>query len=292
MEIILDKGSVPIHDKEILNYIESILHNISFDQLKKVTHTELDQAWRNWLQASTNNNIIGLEQFKYSSFTAGTTPSFSEFIGRNNTRRIRASNADFILTSLIAKTYNREIVYLEDAPLEKNDCLIISVPFSGNGFLHPQYPNILDTADQLGVPVMIDAAYFGISHGIEYALTHHCVTDFCVSLSKNFSTQTLRLGIRFTKENIDDGISAGVIGHNVFDRLGSYISIKLLNQYSHDWFINRYRPLALEVCQQVGLEPTNTVTFGLGTSAMTKYQRGDYVRVCISKTISRLSSNS
>jgi hypothetical protein len=292
MEIILDKGSVPVYDNEILNYIETVLHDINFKQLTNVSHADLDLAWRNWLQSSSYNTVIGLEQFKHSSFTAGTTPCFSEFIGRHNTRRIRISNADFILTSLVAKTYNREIVYLEDAPLEKNDCVIISVPFSGNGNLHPLYPGILDTADALDIPVMIDAAYFGISHGIQYTLTHPCITDFCVSLSKNFSTQVLRLGIRFTKEIVDDGISAGVVGHNVFDRLGSFISINLLNQFSHDWFITRYRPLALEVCQLAGLESTNTVTFGLGTPDMTKYQRGDYVRVCISKTISRLSSNS
>jgi hypothetical protein len=281
----------PLIIPETVEFINNLMSQITVDGVRQVEHKELDQSWRNWLTNSSYNSVAGLDQFNYSCFSAGTTPAFGEFISRFPTRRVRSSRSDFVLTQILARSYGRSIVSLEDEKLDSNDCVIISFPFSGNGSFYPGYNELLDSADQLKVPVFIDGAYFGISHGITYPLQRPCITDFAVSLSKNLSANSSRLGIRFTRNAVDDGISAGLIMNNVFDKLNAYISIQLLNHFSHDWIINKYIPLNALVCKQHNLTPTPTVTIAIGGEEYAQFKRGDYIRVCISQELSELSFN-
>lgn len=279
----------PLCIPEAVDFINQLMPTLTVDMLSRVDHTTLDQTWRNWLESSSHNTIAGLNTFKHSAFSAGTSPVFGEFISRYPTRRVRVSRSDFIITRILARTYNRELVYLEDAPLSANDCVILSVPFSGNGSYYPTHTELFDQADALEIPVFVDGAYFGISHGIKYPLDRDCVTDFATSLSKHIAGVPFRMGIRFTRQVVDDGISASLLGSNVFDRLNSYLSIQLLNQFSHDWIINRYRNLSNLVCTANNLTSTNTVTIAIGTPEMEEFKRGDFTRVCISEELNRLS---
>lgn len=282
----------PLYIQESVDFLNQLLPTVTVDKISSIEHLALDHAWRSWLISSSYNTVVGLDTFEHSSFSLGTTQSFGEFISRYPTRRIRVSRSDFIITQLLSKTYHRDMLYLEDGPIHTNDCIILSVPFSGNGSYHPEHLTILDQSDDLGIPVLIDGAYFGISHGIDYPLLRPCVTDFVTSLSKSISGVPFRLGIRFTKQRVEDGISIGQIGSNLFDRLNSYVSIQLLNQFSHDWVINKYRTLSEVVCQNNNFVTTNTVTLALANSQMKEFKRGDFYRVCISEEISRLSKNS
>ena len=112
------------------------------------------------------------------------------------------SRSDFILTKILCKTYQRNLSYLEDDWFREGDALIMSFPYSGNGSYYPEYENVLDTCDQLNIPVFIDGAYFGISKDINYPLQHDCVKDFSVSLSKNIAGNPLRLAFDLLKKKL------------------------------------------------------------------------------------------
>ena len=278
----------PLTDRHVKGAIDKILRDIDLAKISSVTNSEHDTAWRKWIMATPYNKVQGLESFNYSAFIPGTTDAFGEFIARYSTRRVRVSRNDFVLTEILARSWNRQLVYLEDEPLNDNDCAIISLPFSGNGSYYQHWNDFLNQADDLGVPVFLDAAYFGISHGIEYPLHRTCIKDFSLSLSKNLAGNPLRLGIRFTKDNIDDGITAGLIGSDIFDRLNAWIAIQLLNKFSHAWTINRYQSISDDIVAKNNLVSTNTVTLALGNESMTQFKRGDYIRVVISDEISRV----
>lgn len=276
----------PLTDPTVISYIDVILKLTTVGKLKEVTQKKLDTAWRSWMIDSSYNTVDGLDKFKYSAFSPGTTDAFGEFISRYPNRRIRSSKSDFVLTTILAKSYGRNILNLEDGELNKQDCVIMSFPFSGNGSYYPEYNTVFDQADKLNVPVFIDGAYFGISHGIDYPLDRDCVKDFAISLSKNFAGNPFRLGIRFTKDLVDDGITAGLIGSDIFDRLGSFISIELMKQFSHNWLIEKYKKISDDFCKKSNLNTTNTLTIGLGGPDMFEFKRGDYIRVCITQDIS------
>ena len=280
----------PIQDSEVQGSIDKILSNLSLSAIASVTHNELDLQWRRWLQSSSYNTIIGLDTLPYSAFCPGTTNAFGEFIARYSTHTIRVSRSDFILTKILAQSWNRRLKFLEDGTLEHNDCVLISLPFSGNGSYHSAWPSILDQAEELDVPIFVDAAYFGLSHDIVYPLNRTCIKDFTVSLSKNLSGKSLRLGIRFTRDQVDDGITAGLLGSDIFDRLNAYISIELLKTYSHCWFISKYKKRSDEISKKFGLRNTHTVTLKIGDDSMTEFKRGDFVRVVISEELSDLAT--
>jgi hypothetical protein len=282
----------PMQDKSIIAFINQIFPQITFEKLMELPHENLDHSWRKWLKSSSYNIVEGLDELKYSAFSPGTTDAFGEFIARYPNKRIRVSRSDFILTKILSKSYGRNLLYLEEGNLENNDAVIISLPFSGNGNEYPNFDSVLDQADELDVPVFIDGAYFGISSEVKYPLHRKCIKDFAVSLSKNLAGHPLRLGMRFTKEEVDDGITAGLIGSDVYDRLGAYISIELLNKFSHDWLIDRYRDKSVEFCNKNGLTQTKTFTLALGTSEMTEFKRGDYVRISITEELSEIVGRS
>lgn len=278
----------PLYIPEAVNFINQLMPTLTVDKIAAATHVEFDQTWRSWLQNSTYNTVHGLKEFKHSCFSLGTTPAFGEFISRYPTRRVRVSRSDFVITKILSRTYGRSFQHIEDGPLESTDCVILSVPFSGNGSYHPDHIKLLDCADEIDVPVFIDGAYFGISHGVDYPLDRKCVTDFATSLSKHLSGVPFRMGVRFTKEPIDDTITASLIGSNVFDRLNAYISIQLLNQFSHKWIIDKYQPISKQVCLANNLTPSNTVSITLGGNEYKEFKRGDYRRVCISEELNRV----
>jgi len=188
------------------------------------------------------------------------------------------------MAGILSKAYNRKLVYIEDHPITENDLIIMSLPFCGNGGVHKNYNEILIDADRLGVPVLIDGAYFGISKGLTYDFNHSCITDFTVSLSKCFDVMNLRLGIRFTKEKIDDGISAGIIAGDIFNRYGGKIAVGLMREFSAKFIPDKYQSEYLKICKLYELTPTNTVTLALGNQTLHKdFMRGEYARLCISE---------
>lgn len=279
----------PMNVTEARIFTESLFKSITYDKLLETSHWQLDQAWRHWISQSSYHNVTGLDTMRYSSFCPGVTDAFGEFIARYPTRRVRVSRSDFILTKILCTSWSRDWLPLEEGNLEPNDCIVMSLPFSGNGSYHPAWSDLLEQAESMLIPVFVDGAYFGISKNINYPLHYNCIKDFSISLSKNLAGNPLRLGIRFTRDNIDDGITSGLIGSDIFDRLGAYISIKLLEQFPHNWFLEKYQLKSTEICNRLELTPTNTLTLAIGKDSMTQFQRGDYVRVSISQELSRIS---
>jgi hypothetical protein len=274
-------GHKPLQIPEVIKFINQQFPQITWHKLMEVKHSDLELAWRAWLLASPYNKITGLEQFTHSGFCPGTTDAFGEFIARYPHRRVRISRSDFVLTKILSRSWGHSLEFVEDGPLESNDCMIMSMPFSGNGDRLPNQDALLDQADQLEIPVFVDGAYFGISQDIEYPLHRTCIKDFTVSLSKNMVGDPLRLGIRFTKDAVDDGITAGLIGSDIFDRFGAYLTVQLLDNFSHSWLMQKYFTKSQQICKELGLTPTKTFTLALGPESMTDYKRGDYVRICI-----------
>ena len=69
--------------------------------------------------------------------------------------------------------------YVEEDALRKGDALIVSVPFSDYGDVHPKLAAILDQCDKLKIPVFIDAAYYCIARGVNFNLDRPCIENYC-----------------------------------------------------------------------------------------------------------------
>jgi len=287
-------GTRPFEDPTIESFISKEINNVNFKDIKKFKYETWDKTVRHWLTSSEYSSINGLELFNYSAYSNGTSSAFTEFIARNSSRRIRYSNNEFVLSKIISNTCNIENEKLENDVINDNDAVIISLPFSGNGTEYNDFDDLISNCNLLNVPVMIDGAYFGISHNTSYNLTHPCITDFCTSLSKPYGLQSLRIGIRFTKEFIDDELHVQT-SSNCYNKFGALLGVKVLDTYNHNWIVNRYYQTYLDICTENSLTPTNTLTLTTDNNNnpdFSKFKRGDYVRICVSdEIIRRLATN-
>lgn len=234
--------------------------------------TEYLNTYEEWIRSANNNSIIGLDHYKIKAFSNGTTEGFDKFYMKNRTRRFRCFKGEYMYHKLAWRNHF-DWAYLEDAPLHKNDAVIISLPFADTGNKHTGYHDLMRKCDELGVPVLVDCAYFGACRNIEFDFAYRCITDVTFSLSKVFPVAYARIGIRFTKEDDDDTL---LVYHkiNYNNKVGASIGLKFLEKFSPDYVTNKYLSKQIDFCKRLEVEPSNTVLFGIGGASWDSYNRG------------------
>ncbi len=253
----------------------------------KVSLTEYLETFYNWLNSSKWNNIVGLHLYNHKSFIYGTTQGFDHFYIKHRNKRFRFFKGEFMYHRASAKL-GLSWCYLNDDYIKQNDAVIISVPFSDSGTIHPDLDRILNICDCLAVPVLIDLAYYPLCKNLKVNLDHICIETVCASLSKVFDgAQYLRAGIRLQKENIDDGVdianSVGMVPHNTLAT-----ACYLMNKYTVDYNMAKYQTHYLNVCKDLNLRTTNCIMFGISDTEYKEYNRGNtWNRVCVSEDIGK-----
>jgi hypothetical protein len=245
--------------------------------------------YRQWIQTSTLNAISGLEHFPVASFSAGTTEAFDKFYLKNLHRRIRYFRGEYMYHQVAGRQYFKQAKFVEDDDLDSNDVLVLSLPFSDTGNAHPDMQATLTKCSQLGIPVLLDCAYFGICSGIEFNLDHDCITDLTFSLSKTFPVPHLRIGMRLTRTDDDDALLV-MNKTDYVNRLSCFVGVELLENFSPDMIYTRYQKSQLELCNKLGVTPSKCVIFGIDESNQyPQYNRGGVTnRLCLSKYLNNI----
>lgn len=272
------RGARPIKSREIADHLTT-------HQYRNIEIDEYAVTWRRWLQQSNTKILSGLDSFAYADYTAGTSQTFDHFLLKHHDKDIVVLPGEF----QYHRCAGRQIKFSNK--LTKNSALIISVPFSDTGKVHTAFNEIMQQCSDLGVPVCLDLAYWGIAQNIYLHLEQFpCVTEVTASLSKPFFTlERHRVGIRFTRDYQDDGIS-------MFNEVGMSNSISMslgvhyMNMFSCDYVWETYWEQYYNVCDALNLSATNTIIFGLGGEEYVEYNRGipGNNRVCISPSLSDL----
>jgi len=161
--------------------------------------------------------------------------------------------------------------------------VVISLPFSDFGDIHPNTNQILQQCNQLGIPVLIDCAFVGICQDINFDFDQPCITDITFSLSKTFPVANLRIGMRLTR--IDDDDSLLVHQKTRYTNwLGAAVGLELINQFSIDHNVLVWRESQHALCKLLDIIPSKSVIFGIGDSTYQQYNRGSLTnRLCLSK---------
>lgn len=272
------RGARPIVDP----IVTEIYKNFSYHE---VTLEQYSIAWKTWLTNSSNKQLLGIENFPYFDFTNGTSQTFDNFILKYSaTRTIVVLPGEFQYHKCIGR--HQKLVTSET--VSENQALIMSVPFSDYGSVHPNFNKILKKCNELNIPVCLDLAYWGISKNINLDLTQYpCVTEITSSLSKPFHTlENHRVGIRFTRNYENDGISM-INEVGMQNKYSMSIGCYYMERLSCDFMWNKYSQKYYGVCANLRLKNTNTVIFGLGDCSYSKYNRGilNNNRVCISENL-------
>lgn len=229
--------------------------------------------YANWLSNSTLNDIRGFDKFPYKTYANGTTEVFDKWYIRHRNRRLRIFRGEYMYHYATYRNLEMEFQWLEVEPLQENDHVIISLPFADSGNIRFETENVLNSAALLNVPVLIDAAYLGLTKGLDFDFSHPAIDTIAVSLSKTFPVSHLRVGMRLMRNDFDDGLD---IYHKTGyqNRWGAALGNQLITNYGID-----YNPTCFEhwqrfKCNEMKIEQSKTVLFGLGGSEWKQYNRG------------------
>lgn len=269
-------GSRFIKDEHTMNHLENLSFSLGDIVLSNLNH-EYTSTFRKWINSTTTNTIIGLDAFNYCDFCHGTTEAFDKFYIQNHTRRLRVFKADYAYHKFSHKNFE----FLENDILRPNDAIIISLPFSDTGEEY-QYDRILQAADKLNIPVLVDCCWFGTCSDVIFNFSYSCITTITFSLSKSFPVSRFRIGIRFSKDDFDDGLTA-YTRDNYVNTLAQYIGISFMESFSPDYIPNKYRNKQAHLCETMRITPSKVVLLGLGDAEWSFLNRGgEHNRLCLS----------
>jgi hypothetical protein len=281
-------GAAAIPDPDAMKIVASILAQPAVDQWlhDKDLHHRFVEQYRRWIISTESNKIRGLQLYPVSASSQGTSESFDKFYLKNHTRRFRCFKGEYMYHAASWKTCFPNWSWIDDGAIQAGDAVVMSYPFSDTGDKHPAMDHVLDQCDRLGVPVLIDCAFFGACHGLEFDFDRESITDITFSLSKTLPVPHARIGIRFTKKDDDDGL---MIHHKTayVNRLALGLGIDIMMQIGPDHCCGKFVQKQNLICQDLGVEPSATVFLGIDKQGRwPQYNRGtDTNRLCIANRL-------
>ena len=285
------RGARPIVNSEVTEFH----NNLQIDSYP--TLEEYTNVWREWINYSKNKSLLGLNKFSFADYTQGTSQTFDQFILRHSKdREIIVLNGDFQYHACLGKHVEFKYVnyphHLESIIKGPGlHALLISAPFSDFGCIHPDFENIMQICHIHDIPVCLDLAYWGIAKNIHIDLNQFpAIKEVTCSLSKPFYTlENHRVGVRFTKEYVDDGVSM-LNEVKMANNYSMALGIEYMKNFSPDYNWEKFKSAYEDVCHENDLVWTDTVIFGLGDdvrhSEFNRGVSGNY-RVCISEWLAR-----
>lgn len=226
-------------------------------------HKEFDT----WIHSS-KQTVIGLPESSY--IVSGITDAFHQTYSMYNNIGIFDGEYGYH-----EKVFPDRVT----TDLSKADIIIISHPFSADG--ESAHDKIM-IADQLGIPIFIDCAFFGACLNINFDFSKYKnIHSVCFSLSKSFGTGWQRVGLLYTKDNYP--VKHYADWQYPLTASAEY-HYQLIKKHNPDYIADKYRFQQLKICGTLNVKPSSTILFGLDYSnRYTQFKRGDVNRLCISK---------
>ncbi|HVG17325.1 MAG TPA: aminotransferase class I/II-fold pyridoxal phosphate-dependent enzyme [Chitinophagaceae bacterium] len=284
---LFSKNTIPVPTIEHIRYLQDleqqqVLSKSLFDPGLK---NEFLNSYFHWIQSSSLNRLEGISSFSNLSYVHGTSQAFDLFYAANNGRRFRCFKGEFIYHRLSWRN-NYSFKFIEDGELTASDAMVMSLPFSNTGNVHPDAERILSECEEKNIPVLIDCAYYGIARNIFFNLNYSCIKVITFSLSKIFyGLDRFRIGIR-CKRNFDDDPIDVFNSYDMFNKPGAAVGLEFIKHYPADYNQQTYHAKQLEICAAHNLTASNCVIFGLSTHDYPEFNRGgDLNRVCISNAL-------
>jgi hypothetical protein len=264
--------------------------NVDPSTLPQEADTFLEN-YQGWIESSKLNNFTGLGAFPYRFVSLGATQALDwwHYYSMSQGRTLRMFRGEY--------PYNRDVLlegqwmqdrYIDDAPLKSGDTVIISVPFSGSGRKPERWQWLMETCNEMDIPVLVDCAWFGTCFDIDVNLDEPCIKMVTFSTTKGLSCGNWRAGIAFSR--IDEGsLSVQTEWHHGI-HLNVAIANCLMDEFGPDSIAKKYQKSHFAVCDHYGFQPTNTVHVAQAplTDTWNSYSRdGAFNRVNIAKAIKR-----
>jgi hypothetical protein len=239
--------------------------------------SRFEKSFAGWIQSNDLNSCSGLENFQ-PDISQGATQAFDSFYLRHRGRKLRMFAGEYLYHIVVAKQLGIEWSFLDSADqLGEDDALILSIPFCDTGNLDNELDQILRTCEDKGVPVLLDCAYYTISKDIHLDVNFKCIDTVTFSLSKTFPIAHARIGMRYTRPEIQDGqkLHSNI---NYDNRISAGIGLHFIDRFRSDHVYKKYQSLYKAVTDYLELEPSQTIIFAEGDNEWEQYGRRDILQ--------------
>jgi len=242
---------IPAKDPTINDFI----NQLNFSNLRQPIDiaTLVSNIWR-WMNRSKRVNITGFD-FKHTTFATGVDNFIDSFVIRNNGIGLLPNT--YYYTFDICN-YHKNGYYLLDRKIKHNRSVIIEVPT-------PQYnieelKNIINKCRINNCYIALDLTFLPVcTHNVELDLS---LVDECwISMNKTWPVSDLRPALRFSKNEIKDlhYRSQAKDGHS---KISANTLASCIEEFSYDYIIDKYKPIADNILKTFELEPTNNLWLG------------------------------
>ena len=269
----------PIVDLDIISAMKNIEYVKKTSDLPIAENQiEFLHLHKKWIKSSKNFKISGLNDFE-SLVTYGVTDAFNDFYFLN--KKIYVMRGEY--------TYHRYLGYpvIDDIEqITSHSALIISYPFSATGNVHPEWENIIKVCEERSIKIFVDCCLFGISKVDELDLSSHCITHVAFSFSKTFSTAGNRTGVLYTRDKTFTPLK-NQNAHFYTNMIGQAMHMVLMSSFSPDYMYDKYRSKQEKLCNEFGIEASDTIIFGTSNSSEFDYfERDGYTnRICLTYSL-------
>jgi hypothetical protein len=262
----------PLSDNRIEQTIMEVLSGMLDKDISDTVYTNFKQEVTNWLVTSKLNTLTGFDKFNRVDIINGCT-QFIDNLYMQGPVQVLAN--DYRYHQRLGKA-----TFVQPGNLINYVPLVIAMPFPQVGKPHSKMKELLDEAFNKHIPVHIDGAWVSCCRDVDFDFSHPAIRSLGISLSKGLGLGWNRIGLRWTKDSVQDSISL-MNDFNMNNRALAMIGLHFVRNFEPDYLWNTHKERYFKVCKDFGLTPTSSIYLALkdsnpvGVSPLIRYLEND-----------------
>ena len=236
------------------NKIESITKSISAgNDFTDQVYVDFKREMTGWLFNSQLNHIVGFDYFNRVDIINGCT-QFIDNVYMQGQPQVLIG--DYRYHARLGNCWSRPGLLRQGVPL------VIAMPFPSTGAVHVNMKEVLDEAQDKGISVHVDGAWFTCCRGINFDLSHPAIESVGMSLSKGLGLGWNRIGLRWTKSKHPDSITI-MNDFHMNNRALSIIGLQFIRNLEPDYLWKTHGDRNTKICRDFNLTPTPCIHLAL-----------------------------
>ena len=243
-----------MYDSEAHSYITELTKSgENFADHPDKLFQSFKDSFHHWLLSSRLNSAKGLEAFPDRDIILGVTQYLDDLHMTKKSAVVLENEYKYHW-----RLFGDSLKIKKPARLEAGDQLIISLPFSYYGDIHPEMESVLAICNEKNIPVHIDGCWFGCSRDIKFNFDQPCIQSAGFSLSKALGLGANRIGLRYCRRRWK-GPVAVMNDFNMNIQAPVWIGLKFMRKFGADFWQKKYGEAYKKVCGDFQLRPTKAI---------------------------------
>lgn len=222
--------------------------------LPEINYANFGNTVENWFTHNSKNSLHGFENF-HRYVCTGVTAFIDSLLIQHRIDNLQILEHDYTYYRRLYPHKKWSVV----GNLTPKIPMILSMPFSGYGDIHPRMNDILDECNEKNIPLFLDAAWLSSAKNIEFDFSHSSIQGFSMSLSKGLGLEWNRVGVAYFR-NVEENNNINIF--NKFDMVNSIdlsVGKVFMDNFSQSYLWDKYQHSYDYICKTLLLKPTKCI---------------------------------